>query len=618
MCYLLNSISPCYVKEFKDAALEYIGLNLEDLLANGYLKNLDNELLSELDSVCHDNQMACFPISRGRNSDEYIFEKYPELVTLVEQDKQKRIDSMKIKSRIDQVEAYEGKTRQTSSEKTPVPQSASKAKAPASANIADSPVLKSKQSTSDLMFQMDEEAALLTPGDSTKGKAAIRGPADGRSSAVESSLMLGSSLAEEESFGERSFLDGQMASPPDTLLAESPSESRAGALQRKKDGFTPSAANPSSAAPWGSPVLTPSKKDLKDIMAETSETQVSNLSLGIPKEARRESSGNFTPKLSQKERKKIQQQQMQERLAAEQKPKEAPQNPWKIPPAANKTPVKPEPLAEPSQSPRPAQKPAMTLRQTVAGAPSIAKSTSNRSVSGNIPASGPSSSTAAIPFPSPNQSSSNNNTSAYPSLPPPTQQQQPPSIQSVRHIPRPEPLYQPGFHTPPSSNSLSLAAILMQQQTEKDEIREAATAKHNLQEIQAEQEFQEWWEKESRRVQGLPDPDADAEPTSQDGRGGSSRGSGRGKGSTPRNNNSGNKKRGGGGSGSGRGRGDKAPASALTQQISRQRSANNTNNQPRTHSGNHPDSGSGSGNVRRGGGGGRGGARGRGKERARV
>lgn len=586
-----------------------------------YLKDLDNELLSELDSVCHDNQMACFPISRGRNSDEYIFEKYPELVTSIDHDKQKRIDSMKIKSRIDQVEAHEGKTRQTSSEKTPGSQSASKAKAPAAANIAGSPVLKSKQSTSDLMFQMDEEATLLTPGDSTKGKAAIRGPADGRPYAIESSPMLGSSLAEEESFGERSFLDGQMASPQDTLLAESPSESRAGALQKKKDGFLHSpAANPSSAAPWGSPVLTPSKKDLKDIMAETSDTQVSNFSLGMPKEARRESSGNFTPKLSQKERKKIQQQQMQEKLAAEQRPKETPQNPWKIPPpSANKTPVNPEPLAGPSQSPRPAQKPAMTLRQTVARAPPAAK-TPNRSVSGNIPASGPSSSTAAIPFPSPSQSSSNNNTSAYPSLPPPTQQQQqPPSIQSVRHIPRPEPLYQPGFHTPPSSNSLSLAAILMQQQTEKDEIREAATAKHNLQEIQAEQEFQEWWEKESRRVQGLPDPEADAEPTSQDGRGGSSRG-GRGKGSTLRNNHSGNKKRGGGGgSGGGRGRGDKAPASALTQQLSRQRSDNNTHNQPRAHTnGNHPDSGSCSGYARRGGGGGRGGARGRGKERARV
>lgn len=35
VCYLLNSISSCYVKEFKDSALEYICLNLEDLLANG-------------------------------------------------------------------------------------------------------------------------------------------------------------------------------------------------------------------------------------------------------------------------------------------------------------------------------------------------------------------------------------------------------------------------------------------------------------------------------------------------------------------------------------------------------------------------------------------------------
>lgn len=35
VCYLLNGIAPCFVKEFKDAALEYICLNLEDLLANG-------------------------------------------------------------------------------------------------------------------------------------------------------------------------------------------------------------------------------------------------------------------------------------------------------------------------------------------------------------------------------------------------------------------------------------------------------------------------------------------------------------------------------------------------------------------------------------------------------
>ncbi|ODM15055.1 hypothetical protein SI65_09551 [Aspergillus cristatus] len=615
VCYLLNIIAPCYVKEFKDAALEYICLNLEDLLSNGLLKGLDEELLSELDSICHDNQMACFPISRGRNSDDYIFEKYPELVALVERDKQRMIDSMELQTRMGRVE-----TRQTGHDK-PGPPSASKAKGGPLreiANVARSPVLKSKQSTNDLMFEMDEEA-VLSPGDSMKGKTPIRGF---KQVDVTESPLLGSSLVEDESFGDRSFLDGQMASPQDTLLAESPSETRAGALQRKKNGvsLTPNMGTP---APWGSPMAT-GKKDLKDIMAETSDTRVSNLSLGMSKEARRESS-NAAPKLSQKERKKLQQQQMQERLAAEQKAKEASQNPWKLPSApANKPDPPPGMNGQGPQPMKTPQRPAMTLRQTVAGTPPPSKlaapvQTQSRSVSANVPtpsplkssaASGPS--TTPVPFaPSPS-----NNT-----------QPQPPAIQSVRHIPRPEP-YQTSFHTP-SANSLSLAAILMQQQTEKDEIHEAATAKHNLQEIQAEQEFQEWWDKESRRVQGLPDPEQ-PESSSAVQEGKDTRG-GRGKGSSRNNNSNNNNKRRGGGGGRGKdgGAGGSGPrpasdASALTQQLNRHRSDNNNRgkqqqpqqqqnshtpaSQPRGHGGN------------RGGGGGRGGARGRGggRERARV
>lgn len=559
--------------------------------------------------------MACFPISRGRNSDDYIFEKYPELVALVERDKQRMIDSMKLQTRMGRVE-----TRQMGHDK-PGPPSASKAKAGPLrefANVARSPVLKSKQSTNDLIFEMDEEA-VLSPGNSMKGKTPIRGP---KQVDVTESPLLGSSLIEEESFGDRSFLDGQMASPQDTLLAESPSETRAGALQKEKNGvsLTPNMGTP---APWGSPMAT-GKKDLKDIMAETSGTRVSNLSLGMSKEARRESS-NAARKLSQKERKKLQQQQMQERLAAEQKAKEAAQNPWKLPSAPANKPD--PPLGMNGQGPQPMktpQRPAMTLRQTVAGTAPPSKlsapvQTQSRSVSANVPtpsplkssaASGPS--TTPIPFaPSPS-----NNT-----------QPQPPAIQSVRHIPRPEP-YQTSFHTP-SANSLSLAAILMQQQTEKDEIHEAATAKHNLQEIQAEQEFQEWWDKESRRVQGLPDPEQ-PESSSAVQEGKDTRG-GRGKGSSRNSNSNNNNKRRGGGAGRGKdgSGGGSAPrpasdASALTQQLNRHRSENNNRgkrqqpqqqqqnshtpaSQPRGHGGN------------RGGGGGRG-ARGRGggRERARV
>lgn len=67
----------------------------------------------------------------------------------------------------------------------------------------------------------------------------------------------------------------------------------------------------------------------------------------------------------------------------------------------------------------------------------------------------------------------------------------------------------------------------MQQQSEKDEIREAASAKHNLQDIQAEQEFQQWWEQESKRVQGLVDePDAEQDRARKGGAGRGGRGGG--------------------------------------------------------------------------------------------
>lgn len=44
-----------------------------------------------------------------------------------------------------------------------------------------------------------------------------------------------------------------------------------------------------------------------------------------------------------------------------------------------------------------------------------------------------------------------------------------------------------------------MSEILSQQQAEKDILREAAAAR-SLQDIQAEQEFQEWWDKESARL----------------------------------------------------------------------------------------------------------------------
>ncbi|KAE8421708.1 hypothetical protein BDV36DRAFT_42447 [Aspergillus pseudocaelatus] len=607
VCHLLNAIAPCCVREFKDAALEYICLNLEDLLSNRFLGDLDEFLLGALDSVCHENQLSSFPVSRGRNSEDYVFEKYPELVSLVERDRRRRIDSMRLRSHINQIEANEGKLRATLTPSAPPGQKAQQTPTKgASAATSRSPSLRPKHSIGDLMFQMDDEN-LLIPGESNKGKAAARGVKSNDTNDSRSypdSPALGSSLTEGGSLEGRSYLDDQMASPQDAILAESPSELRANALNGERNGsLTPPDA---SQKPWSASVVSGSKKNLKDIMDEASENRVSNLSLGMtsaPRESgNSNNSNNFTPKLSQKERKKIQQQQMQEMLAAQKKAKEPPQNPWKM-----ATPSKPIPLGATNgqdnhslDSVKSTPKaPSMTLRQTVAGTPPPSKpgtppvqiqnrkaSTTNPQTPSKPSVSGPSTA------PSPN--------------PPVTPQSQPrPAIQSVRHIPRPEP-YQTSF-TSPSPNSLSLATILMQQQTEKDEIREAATAKHNLQDIQAEQEFQEWWDKESRRIQGLPPVDQkENERDGRSGRGGRGKG-GQGQGQQRR-------RRGGGGKGSGN-----TSAPAPFQQLPRnhgpdQSGQKNSASTPRQQRTVHVDAAAGGNNARRGG---RGGGRGRGKDRDR-
>ncbi|PYI12728.1 BTB domain and ankyrin repeat protein [Aspergillus sclerotiicarbonarius CBS 121057] len=523
VCFLLNAIAPCYVTEFKDAALEYICLNLEDLLANRLLEDLNDILLGALDSVCRENQMASFPVSRGRNTEEYIYEKYPEVVSLVEEDRKRRIDSMRIRSRLNRADNHEGKSRLMGNQKAAASPLMQKAKAsPARENptpITRSPLLKSRQSMGDLMFQMDDEY-LLSPGDSVKGKGAVR---DANPTAVNEhrpsleSPALGSSIVGGGSFGGRSYLDDQMASPRDLAPPDSPSESRAAALYKKRNG---SDSPPDLAqTPWTSSVLSSSKKSLKDIMSEASGHRVSNLSLGMG--ARRETNSNSASKVSQKERKKIQQQQMQDMLTAQQKAKEAPQNPWKVPSPSSPVPVNGQvgPSEESAKSTTP--KPSMTLRQTVAGTPPPGA----KQKAAPVQAQGRSVSTN---FQTPPRPSISGPSTAAPSASNSSTPQ--PSVQSIRHIPRPEP-YQKSFHSP-SSNSLSLATILMQQQTEKDEIREAATAKHNLEDIQLEQQFQEWWDKESRRIQGLPEPSSTPDTTNnqegRDTRGNRGRGKGQG------------------------------------------------------------------------------------------
>ncbi|CAG8942655.1 unnamed protein product [Penicillium salamii] len=497
VCYLLNSVAPCCVTQFKHAALEYICLNLETMLANRYLEDLDPILLKELDLTCHENQRACWPVSRTGNVEESFLWKYPEAAGTLETDKRRRIDAMALQSRLGRLESDEVRSRPTPNEKMVSSPSVRKSKASSareSPNVGNSPMLQPRQSVADLMFQMDDEG-LMSPGDS-KGKGVRRGLkfTEGipENRSYPDSPALGASVPEAESLDDRNFLNDQM-SPQNNLLSPSLSGSNAISPNQKiAIGLSPDR----SSAPWSSPTMAGSKKDLKEIMGEASQSRVSNLTLGMAD--RRESNVKSASKMSQKERKKIQQQQLQEELAAQQRMKDAPQNPWQKPAASSPaTASRLDPLPGQGASaaePKSAQR-SMTMRQTVAGTPPP------KSNPVEVPVQAPRRSVSGNPKPSPHTkpSTSGPSTANQPNQPTsPT-----PAIQSIRHIPRPDPI---GMGSP-SSGSYSLSTILLQQQTEKEAIREAATAKHNMQEIQAEQEFQQWWDQESRRVQGLLDPE---------------------------------------------------------------------------------------------------------------
>lgn len=533
------------------------------------LQGLDEDLLRKLDAVCHENQLACYPVSRGRNTEDYIFERYPEIVALVESDRQERIESMKLRLRLNRAESYEGRPRPTANEKTPVSPSP-KPKAGITSELPSSPILKSKQSTGDLMFQMDDDVP-LTPAP-VKGKSAIRGvEGHDASTRVDRDFpALGSNLAVRD----KDF-QGEGVPSQDAHLEESPSNSRIPPPDKRGDALSP--PEPSSHPAWGSPAHSNAKRGLKEIMAETSQTrQLNNTQAAYNS---REPSGNFASKPSQKERKKLQQQQTQENLAADETSKETMKNPWATP--AKKQPEASNGLPE---STKPAQKPSMTLRQTVAGTPPPKPKdgpTPSQPQSHGIPTNQhPQMQTPTKhPIPGP---------SAAPQSTPPNTTATQRTVQSIRHIPRPEP-QQATLHSS-SSQSQSLASIFMQQQTEKNEIREAATAKHNLEDIQLEQQFQEWWDKESKRVQEQTEAETSG-PTTRGGR------SGRGKGNRQ---SSGQKKRRGGGGPAGGGKDTNKGArsnnnsnnsasnvSALTQQLPRHTQQKTTNHHRRENT--HPE-----------------------------
>ena len=484
VCSLLNAVADCTVQSFKKAALEYICLNVECMMELRLLDDLDPDLLLELDTVVQDNQLAFLPFARSQRADAELLESHPDLLEQIEVSRQRRIDSMRLRSRL-----VEDETRHAASMKTRYgslgssPRTKSPLLAPVDASPfstpSPSPAIVANDAVDDLPFEMDGEEPELLPAAASEDLAQQTLAA--RPSSEKETRPPPTRSSEPGSFPDLSdFLKSDEDKIADSLTAATPI-----------NGFD------GRRAPWQTPAPGAKKDGLRDIMEQASIGRVSNLTRAMQSVSTRPA---VKSKVSQKERKR-QQQEVKEQPAEVSKslPLETavnvPSSPWQKMTKA--------PEAEASSV---SATPIEARKQVIAKQPVVIQQ-----IASAISARNP---------PPPRKTSGGSPKGlALPSSKLPV-----PQIQSIRHTPAPA-------RASRVDAQASMADILSQQEFEKTAVKEAV-AKRSLQEIQQEQEFQEWWDGESRRVQ---DEEAQASTSAPRrgkggrGRGGHRRGSGRGK-----------------------------------------------------------------------------------------
>lgn len=478
ICSLLNTASECSVEEFKHVGLEYICLNLESMLEHRLLEELDPELLYELDETIQSNQLAFMPFARSSRAQDELLEQYPDLIGQIEQAQKRRVDSMRLRTRFNN----EDEDRPTSSNKLRVGSYSIVSSSPSarqgrssSSNHFQSPTaspdIRALDAEHDLPFEMDEENPATGLGIGLSSPS-IR-PRD-------------KSYPVSPSLGPSEWRDARGKPISESIGTDTPSlpYSLRRAAQPCPDQSRTPAAQPGvciegfglPAPAWRSPAPSSFRTDLRDVMSQASTSQTSILTQSM----RTKSHDTVkAAKLSQRERKKLQQQQQEleqlrvkkntpepsQTFASAAQPAKSAGSPWKKVEKAPKASLKdvmaePTPLFElPASTPVP--RTTMTMRQTVSGTSLNPSKQQSRSVS------------------TPNVIT----TSSKPV----------PQIQSVRHIPVPN-------LSSSTDASRSMAEILAQQDLEKRAVKEAVV-KRSLQEIQQEQEFQQWWDSEARRVQ---------------------------------------------------------------------------------------------------------------------
>ncbi|KAF2733420.1 hypothetical protein EJ04DRAFT_565089 [Polyplosphaeria fusca] len=476
VCSLLNAIAPSSVAEFKDAALEYVCLSLEAVMQNGSLDELEDDLLAELNKVVRENQLACLPFAKSGRAEALLFDKYPELAERIDRGKRAKIDAIVLYNKFTEGEsAISSSFRAQSLEElstSPLRQRprrrASKGIREDDESLALTPPLKARASNQDLMFEMSD-------GEDEVAVKRIRPP--------RFSDLPGGDPALETPVGspEQSWAEVRRKRRPSSHGASV--EATSALISQAASNPTLPQENKRPGQPWGSTPLSASKLDLKDIMAQASVDKPSNLTLGLSREGLEDKfSGSIQSKMTQKERKRLQQAQALKQPTVIEKPQPVPPavSPWQAI-SRKQTPTTAPVISSSPQPTRTPSTPHLTMRQTIANNGAASKERAqgtpiqaSRSVSGGTqgqqnkptPQSERGMSASTTPIPTPH---------------------------SIRHIPLPH-------HSPTSpSQNLSMTEILSLQQAEKDYVKDAAS-KRSLQEIQQEQQFQQWWDAESKRV----------------------------------------------------------------------------------------------------------------------
>jgi hypothetical protein len=494
------------------------------MLENHLLDDLDEDLLLELDYVVRSNQLNCLPFVKSGRAELLLHERHPSLAGDIDEEKQRRLRDMTFRANLrdddsrlsSSFRARVGSLDDITS--TSPNQEKARRKSKATRNAPFSPSIRPKDSTVDLMFDMDDDNPLA--------------PGSPKSPALKPALRLtpSSSLdfTSPKIFGDE-IEPGSIPDDDPSLFNLKPVGL---GMSNTKEPAT------SSTKTWSIPALPSSKLDMREIMAQASSTRTSNLSMSLSaqkvKDEEASKAASAIPKLSQKERKKQQQQQQQQQQALQQGmtlpqisldkgDSKSLSGPWQIGPTGSKTSLKDvldgakssPPLPAKSLGSRVTSRP-LTPRRTAS--PDTRFSGQQRSANKNF-VKGQYTSPAGSPRPT---------TQSTPS-------------KSTPIVPHSKSYTAPAAKAEPSLQ-LSMADIIGQQRREQEVIKEAV-AKKSLQEIQEEQAFQEWWDQESRRAQ--EEEAARANGPASISRGGKA-GGGRGTG--------GNRGR------RGRGRGDTAPA----------------------------------------------------------